>query len=95
MSQYSPLQPGDPPYLGHYELVGRLGQGGMGVVFLGQDDLGRVAIKTIKSMNVRDERAMRLFRREVDAARRAPRRCTAQLFDYDLDHVPPFIGGIT
>jgi hypothetical protein len=57
------LQPGDPSYLGHYELVGRLGQGGMGVVFLGQDDLGRVAIKTIKSMNVGDERAMRLFRR--------------------------------
>jgi hypothetical protein len=91
MSQYSPLQPGDPPQLGHYELVGRLGQGGMGVVFLGQDDLGRVAIKTIKSMNVGDERAMRLFRREVDAARRVPRRCTAQLFEYDLHHVPPFI----
>jgi predicted Ser/Thr protein kinase len=91
MSQYSPLQPGDPTHLGRYEVIGRLGQGGMGVVFLGRDDLGPVAIKTIKSMNVGDERAMRLFRREVDAARRVPRRCTAQLFEYDLDHVPPFI----
>ena len=37
-------QPGDPRRLGPYELVGRLGQGGMGVVFLGRERrTGRLA----------------------------------------------------
>jgi hypothetical protein len=31
------LQPGDPRRLGAYELVGRLGEGGQGVVYLAMD----------------------------------------------------------
>jgi hypothetical protein len=91
MGLYSPLQPGDPTHLGRYELVGRLGQGGMGVVFLGQDELGLVAIKTITSAFVGDEGVRRRFRQEAEAASRVPRRCTAQVHESDFDHDPPFI----
>jgi predicted Ser/Thr protein kinase len=91
MALYSPLQPGDPARLGRYELLGRLGQGGMGVVFLGQDDLGLVAIKTITSASVSDEEVRRRFRREAEAASRVPRRCTAQVYESDFEHDPPFI----
>jgi predicted Ser/Thr protein kinase len=91
MSLYLPLQPDDLTRLGRYELLGRLGQGGMGVVFLGQDDAGFVAIKTISSAHVGDARAMRRFRREVEAAKRVPRYCTAQVYEYDFEHDPPFI----
>jgi predicted Ser/Thr protein kinase len=91
MALYSPLQPGDPVRLDRYELVGRLGQGGMGVVFLGQDDLGLVAIKTIPSAYVSDEEVRRRFRREAEAASRVPRRCTAQVYESDFQHDPPFI----
>jgi serine/threonine protein kinase len=91
MALYSPLQPGDPPRLGRYELLGRLGQGGMGVVFLGQDDLGLVAIKTIPSASVSDEEDRRRFRREAEAASRVPRRCTAQVYESNFEHDPPFI----
>ncbi len=43
------LRPQDPPLLGSYQLLGRLGSGGMGVVFLGCSPGGRpVAIKMIR-----------------------------------------------
>ncbi|MGW9396293.1 hypothetical protein ACE1N8_30860 [Streptomyces sp. DSM 116494] len=41
-----PLGQGDPACLGDYRVVGRLGEGGMGRVFLGRSPSGRsVAIK--------------------------------------------------
>ena len=48
VQDHTPLQPEDPRRLGPYELLGRLGAGGMGVVYLGRDHLGQVAIKIIK-----------------------------------------------
>src|SRR5918992_3578816 len=36
MPETRPLQPGDPQRLGDYELLGRLGEGGQGVVYLGR-----------------------------------------------------------
>ncbi|MFC7562064.1 hypothetical protein ACFQU9_02130 [Actinomadura namibiensis] len=42
------LRPEDPRELGPYRLLSRLGRGGMGTVFLGQDPGGRrVAVKVI------------------------------------------------
>ena len=45
----SRLDSGDPRRLGGYELLGRLGEGGMGTVFLGRDPHGRlVAVKVVR-----------------------------------------------
>lgn len=42
-----PLRPQDPKSIGPYSLVGRLGAGGMGLVYLALGETGMVAIKTV------------------------------------------------
>jgi len=63
-----------PPFerLGDYRLVRRLGEGGMGVVFLAvQESLGReVALKVIRPERSGSRRAARRFDREVAAVAR-------------------------
>jgi hypothetical protein len=70
-------------------VVGRLGEGGMGTVFLASDATARggspVAIKVIRSEYARDELFRARFRREAEAARRVARFCTAQVLDVVLD----------
>jgi serine/threonine protein kinase len=85
------LQPEDGTHLGPYELLGRLGEGGMGVVYLGRDDRGEVAIKVRKQEYADRRRARRRLHRELDAALRVPRYCTARIYGYDLDNDPPYI----
>jgi len=74
------LQPGDPRRVGGVRLLGRLGEGGMGVVFLGQDDEGRlVCVKLIRAEYSRDSNFRARFAAEAAAARRVARFCTAQV----------------
>ncbi|MEH1127839.1 serine/threonine-protein kinase [Micromonospora sp. CPCC 206061] len=103
-SPAGPLLPGDPRQLGPYRVVGRLGEGGMGTVFLATDVAARggapVAIKVIRSEYARDEVFRARFRREAEAARRVARFCTAQVLDVVLDGdvaylVTEFIDGPT
>ena len=89
----SPLHPDDPTRSGPYTLVARLGEGGMGTVYLGRRDSdGReVAIKVIRSEYARDDRFRRRFRSEVNRARQVPPFCTAEVLDADPDHNPPYL----
>ncbi|GAA3342109.1 hypothetical protein GCM10020358_35890 [Amorphoplanes nipponensis] len=87
-----PLRPGDPDRLGEYELVGRLGAGGMGTVFLGRSPQGRpVAVKVVRTEFIRDEEFLGRFRSEVSRARQVPPFCTAEVLGADLDHEPPYL----
>ncbi|WSY18900.1 serine/threonine protein kinase (plasmid) [Embleya sp. NBC_00896] len=66
-----PLQYDDPRRVGPFHLVGRLGAGGMGRVYLGREPGGRaVAVKVVRS-DVLDEEGIfrRRFAREIAAAR--------------------------
>ncbi|MQA95054.1 MAG: protein kinase [Streptosporangiales bacterium] len=79
------LKPGDPERLGSYRLLGRLGRGGMGTVYFGEDPSGRkVAVKVINPEYAEDETFRARFEREVAAARRVRRFCTAPVIDADL-----------
>jgi len=66
-----PLRRWDPDQIGPYTLLGRLGAGAMGQVYLGRSTAGRlVAVKTIK-IELAEEPGFRArFAREVAAARR-------------------------
>jgi serine/threonine protein kinase len=63
------LQAGDPQRIGPYVLLGRLGSGGMGEVFLGRSPGGRlVAVKVIRAQLAGDPGFRARFAREVAAA---------------------------
>jgi len=60
------LQAGDPQRIGPYRVVGRLGTGGMGMVFAGRSEGGRlVAVKVVRSELADDPDFRVRFSREV------------------------------
>ncbi|QKG23445.1 serine/threonine-protein kinase [Actinomadura verrucosospora] len=82
----------DPEAIAGYRLVGRLGEGGQGIVWLGRDRAGRsVAVKMLHARLAGDAEAQTRFRREIAAAQRVARFCTAQVLDADVDGDQPFI----
>ncbi|WP_067506433.1 serine/threonine-protein kinase [Actinoplanes sp. TFC3] len=88
----APLGPADPRRLGDYRLTGRLGAGGMGVVYAAVDRAGRpVAVKLVHAALAADDEFRRRFRREVTRARQVPPFCTAAVLDADTDHEPPYL----
>lgn len=87
-----PLQPGDPERVGGYPLLGCLGAGGFGRVFLGVSRDGRqVAVKVIRPEYATDAEFRSRFRREVRAARRVSGLYTAAVVDADPDATPPWM----
>ncbi|MER5899794.1 bifunctional serine/threonine-protein kinase/ABC transporter substrate-binding protein [Streptomyces mirabilis] len=63
------LKPGDPPFVGGHRLLGRLGAGGMGVVYLARSTGGAlVALKVIRAEYAADHDFRTRFRREAEAA---------------------------
>ena len=83
---FTGLQPGDPSAIGPYRLVGRLGQGGMGQVFLGVSRGGRpVAVKAIRTELAADPQFRTRFGREIAAARKVSGVFTAMVVDADVD----------
>ena len=86
------LQPGDPQTIGPYRLVGQLGSGGMGRVFLGVSAGGRpVAVKVIRAELAADPEFRARFGREVAAARRVSGMFTATVVDADVDGTPAWL----
>ncbi|MCA2227874.1 serine/threonine-protein kinase [Nonomuraea aurantiaca] len=85
-----PLRPGDPERIGRYRVLGRLGAGGQGVVFLATRHDGRqVAVKALPRIS--DEAARHRMAAELDLLRRVSGFCTAQVLDADLTADPPHI----
>jgi serine/threonine protein kinase len=87
----TPLWTHDPVTAGPYRLVGRLGAGGQGVVYLGEDNEGhRVAVKMI-NIDLRDPRTRSQFMKEIAAARRVAPFCTAQVLFAEVDGEMPYV----
>lgn len=87
-----PLRAGDPRRFGEFEVVAFLGEGGMGVVFLGRArDGGLVAIKVVREELARHPEFRARFRREAESALRVPRFCTAEVLAADPDAAAPYL----
>ncbi|MET9253162.1 protein kinase [Streptomyces sp. NPDC003717] len=87
-----PLDADEPTAVGPYRLLGRLGSGGMGRVYLGRNAGGRtVAVKIVHPHFALDEEFRARFRREVAAARRVGGAWTAPVLDADPDARVPWV----
>ena len=86
------LQPGDPRKVGPYWLLGRLGSGGMGRVFLARSPGGRhVAVKVVRAELAEQADFRARFAREVAAAQTVSGLFTAPVVDADLDGPVPWL----
>lgn len=87
-----PLRTSDPARLAGYRLLGRLGAGGMGVVYLARSTGGTlVALKVIQTEYAEDTDFRERFRREADTARRMTSPWVASLVDADPEAAQPWL----
>jgi eukaryotic-like serine/threonine-protein kinase len=86
------LEPANPRLIGPYQLLGRLGAGGMGRVFLGVSAAGRpVAVKIVHAELAADPDFRNRFSSEVAAARKVSGLFTALVVDADVDARVPWL----
>ena len=86
------VQDRTPERLGPYRLVRRLGEGGMGVVYLAMDSSEvPVALKALHPGMAQESNARRRMGREVETMQRVRSRYVAEVLDADLDGDPPYI----
>ncbi len=71
-SASKPPAPPLPERIGAYRIVGRLGEGGMGIVYEGEQQTPkrRVAVKVVRGGQYVDEYRLKLFQREVETLAR-------------------------
>ncbi len=82
----------DPRLLGEFRLRGRLGEGGMGRVYLGLSPGGRaVAIKVVHPSLASDTEFLRMFQYEVASAEAVSGIYTAPVVATGLDDHPPWL----
>jgi predicted Ser/Thr protein kinase len=84
------LEPGDPRELGGFRLIGRLGEGGQGVVYLGHGPGGeRVAVKVLKADA--DPVVRGRLARELAACERVAPFCTARVIHSSGEAARPYV----
>ncbi|MFI8236078.1 PQQ-binding-like beta-propeller repeat protein [Streptomyces sp. NPDC085866] len=86
------LRDSDPREVGGYRIEGRLGSGGMGVVYLARSASGRrLAVKVVHGQYADDDEFRIRFRREVAAARQVSGAFTAPVVDAGADAPRPWM----
>ncbi len=91
-SEHVPLRRWDPERIGPYAVLGRLGSGSMGQVFLGRSAAGRlVAVKTIRPELAEEAGFRTRFAQEVAAARKVSGVFTASVVEADPEADIPWL----
>ncbi|QKW37227.1 serine/threonine-protein kinase [Actinomadura sp. NAK00032] len=80
------LRPDDPTRIGRYRIEAKIGEGGMGAVYLGRDEAGRaVAVKVVRAELAGDRTFLDRFHDEAANAQRVASFCTAQVLEHGAD----------
>jgi serine/threonine kinase PknH len=81
-----------PRKIGPYRVIEKIGEGGMGVVYLGADSARRqVAVKVLGPAVASDPNARQRLAREVETMRRVRNRFVAEVLDADVTGPAPYI----
>ncbi|MEO3806088.1 protein kinase [Nonomuraea sp. B1E8] len=89
---FGPLAMDDHEPIGPYRIAGRMGAGGMGVVYAGiAADGARAAVKVIHPGLAADPQFLARFVREVDLLSRVRGRCTVSVLAADTAAMPPWL----
>ncbi|CAL9459992.1 serine/threonine-protein kinase [Streptomyces sp. enrichment culture] len=87
-----PLGPDDPREISGYPLEARIGEGGMGTVYLSRTRGNRpLALKVIRREHARDPHYRRRFAQEAQAARTVAGYHLVPVLDFDTDAEQPWI----
>ncbi|MBP2584029.1 ABC-type branched-subunit amino acid transport system substrate-binding protein [Streptomyces sp. PvR006] len=87
-----PLRKADPSTIAGYRLLGRLGAGGMGVVYLARSGGGALAaLKLIRAEHAADPGFRERFRREAAAAERITGRWVVRVLGADPEAREPWL----
>jgi serine/threonine protein kinase len=85
-----PLQPQDPKRLGGWTLTGRLGEGGMGVVYMANKAGKTVALKVISSGDLNNPQVRSRFTQEIQSLSLLRTPYVAPLLEFDIDAKNPW-----
>ncbi|MFD3555822.1 serine/threonine-protein kinase [Streptomyces goshikiensis] len=90
---YQELRPSEPQAIGEYRLLGRIGAGGMGTVYLARREgaVTQVALKTIHPELLHHTELLRRFEREAEVLAMVSGAYTARVLDSGVDAGRPYL----
>lgn len=85
------LRPSDPEQIGPWQIVNRLGSGGMGIVYMGNNGTRAAAIKIVREFLLEDPSSRARLSREVAILRKIKGKYVAEIVGADIDSNPAWI----
>jgi serine/threonine protein kinase len=85
------LRSGDPEQIGPWQIVNRLGSGGMGIVYMGTNGTRAAAIKVVREFLLEDPASRTRLTREVETLLRVKSDYVAEIVGSDIDGTPAWI----
>jgi serine/threonine protein kinase len=85
------LRTGDPEQIGPWQIVNRLGAGGMGIVYMGTNGTRAAAIKIVRDFLLEDAASRSRLGREVASLKKVKSKYVAEIVGADIDATPAWI----
>ena len=85
------LRAGDPEQIGPWQIVNRLGAGGMGIVDMGTNGTRAAAIKIVRDFLLEDPSSRTRLAREVTSLKKVKSKYVAEIVGADIDASPAWI----